>query len=103
MFRPHFTSGSGLFGKNNNGGTYIDQRGCSLAATHLEWMINGLCFVGIKVHSKDQTDFWRCYQVQMENGRRGGSLFVLLHIYKQRHRAKGDTNDISSVVSILNY
>lgn len=44
MFRPHFTSGNGLFGegkKNNNTGTYLDQRGCSLTATRLGRIING--------------------------------------------------------------
>lgn len=57
MFRPHFTSGNGLFGKNNNMGTYIDQRGCSLAATHLGWMINGLWFVGINLHCTTSEGF----------------------------------------------
>lgn len=57
MFKPHFTSGSGLFGKNNNRGTYIDQRDCSLAATHSGWMINGSCFGGLDVHSATSQRF----------------------------------------------
>lgn len=51
MFRPHFTSGNGLFGKNNNAGTYIDQRGFSLAAMHLGWVMYRFCFVGSNVNT----------------------------------------------------
>lgn len=57
MFRPHFTSGNGLFGKNNNRETDIDQKNCSLAATHLGWMINASCFVGINLQSVTSNDF----------------------------------------------
>lgn len=105
MFRPHFTLGNGLFGKNNNRGTYIDQRSCSLAATHLGWMINASCFVGINLQSVTSEWLWRWLQVQVENDydKKTIFLFVSLHFYKQRGRAKGDTNDISNVVSILNY
>lgn len=52
IFRPRFTPGKRfVWGKDNNTGTYLDQTGCSLAATRLGWMINGSCSVGINFGS----------------------------------------------------
>lgn len=48
MLSPRFTAGNGLFGKNNNTGTYLDRRGYFLVATQSEELINASCFLKIE-------------------------------------------------------
>lgn len=48
MLSPRSTAGNGLFGKNNNTGTYLDRRGCFLVATQSEELINASCFLKIE-------------------------------------------------------
>lgn len=79
MFRPHFTSGNGLFGKNNNTGTYIDQRGRSLAATHLGWMINGSCFVGINLRRTTSEGFLVMISGTSGKGRQQKKTHLIRH------------------------
>ena len=105
MFRPHFTSGNGLFGKNNNRGTYIDQRGCSLAATHLGCMINGPCRNQLAERNIRMIfgDGFRCKWKEKRQEKERLIRLDLPVCFFTRQCAKVETNDTSNVVSILNY